>query len=154
MSITTPHIHLQNWQTFEVEPTGEKNDVCDCCDSKTQHHWGFVHFEDSTIASYFVRWAIGLPDHGAWFNLVVGQWGNDADPTKRSHVALEFKLINRGPNFIVRNSSEANQDFSEIASSGSLRDDIIGTDLAPHIFAIIDAVYMSENMKDIRDWSQ
>lgn len=154
MSITTPHIHLQNWQTFEVEPTGEKNDVCDCCDSKTQHHWGFVHSDASTIAAYFVRWAIDRPDHGAWFNIIIGPWGEKSDPAYRTHVSLEFKLIHGQPNFMVQNSNEAIQDFRSVAGNGSLRDDIIGTELAPHIFAIIDAVYMSENLKEIRDWSQ
>lgn len=149
----TPYIHLNNWQKLQVESTGAKNGLCDCCGTQTQHDWGFVHFENSTIASYFVSWTVGRPDHGAWFDLLIGQWGGESDPSQRNHVALEFLLLNGNPNFMVRNSNEANRKFTSLAHYETLRDDIIGTTLAPHIFAITDALYMSEYLQEIRSWS-
>lgn len=144
---------MNDWQALEVEATGAKNGLCECCKTETQHHWGFVHFDNSTIASYFVKWTKKRPDHGAWFDLLIGEWGKHGNPAKRTHIALEFLLIDGKPNFIVRNSEDANQDYSSVAINGSLRDEIIGTGSASHIFAITDAIYMSDKVQEIRGWS-
>jgi hypothetical protein len=43
---------------------------------------------------------------------------------------------------------------SSLASKALLRSDVIGTALAAELFAIVDAVYMSDSVDEVRLWSR
>ncbi len=78
------------WQNYQIEPTGKDSGHCNCCQTKTQKIWGFIHQEEITIAAYFVGWTIDSPDHGATFDLILGSWGEGTSSTDRAHAALNF----------------------------------------------------------------
>lgn len=148
----TPFVHLRDWQAFEVEPTGSTSGFCECCGTNTSHRWGFIHHASDTVASYFVKWTDNTPNHGAWFDLIIGPWGHGTYPKNRAHIAMEFLSIEGRPNFMVRNSDEAEQNYNSIAQITLSRKDVIGTPFAPHIFALTDAIYMSDELEHVRAW--
>jgi hypothetical protein len=54
-----------------------RNDVasCDCCGNASTTVWGYVEQGEDVVAAYFIHWAVGQPDNGANFDLIVGRWG-------------------------------------------------------------------------------
>lgn len=139
-------------QDFEVEETGIGGGTCDCCGSTTVRVWGFVHRKEKTISAYFVTWAKGNPHHGARFDLVLGPWGSSATETDRYVVALDFRLLENGPEFIVADAQVRSASMAALATTALQRSDVIGTPLAPHVFAVVDAVYMSAGVEEVRSW--
>jgi hypothetical protein len=60
--------------------------------------WGFVHGPTDPTAAYFVQWAIGrVTEHGANFDRILGQWGEEVGAADRSLVALAYRLTDTGP---------------------------------------------------------
>lgn len=122
-----------------VEPVGESQGHCDCCGKTTRRVWGWVHRDDTTLAAYFVGWTEGMPDHGVAFDLALGRWGEGSGPNDRQAAALDYRHDANA--FMVVDASGRTADRPEIASSALSRADVIGTQLAPQIFAIADAIY-------------
>lgn len=142
-----------NWQDLDLEQTGSSQGHCDCCGTQTQRIWGFVNSRETTVAAYYVGWTVGKPDHGAVYDLIIGKWGDNTSEVDRTHVALDFTLIEEKPNFIVVNATNRSSDYSSVAHSGFLREEVIGTPIAEQVFAIVDAIYMSQGMNEIRSWT-
>jgi hypothetical protein len=142
-----------NWQEYEIEQTGSSNGHCDCCGFKTERVWGFVHHGDITLAAYFVGWTAEKPDHGATFDLVIGKWGDTTSKKDRYSVALDYRFFAQGSSFMVVNSDERTADYSSISSVCLARSDVIGTPLAKQVFTIVDAIYMSSELEEVRAWT-
>jgi hypothetical protein len=86
-------------EALVVEPTGT-NDYgpCACCGNSSRCVWGFIHAPVGTLASYFVHWTLNrVPDHGANFDLILGNWGDDATADDRYLVSLAYRLCEDGP---------------------------------------------------------
>lgn len=89
-------------EALQVEPTGA-NDFgsCQCCGNNSRCVWGFIHRPQGPLASYFVHWTLNrVADHGANFDLIIGQWGDRATARDRSLVSLAYRLIEGGPQFM------------------------------------------------------
>ena len=127
---------------LEVEPDGA-NDTgpCDCCGHQSRCVWGFVHAAGETIASYFVHWTLGrVREHGANVDLIIGRWGEQTSARDRVLVALEYRLLESGPAFMVRDSGDRQVASSELVGRALARAAVVGRPIAERAFSIADAV--------------
>ncbi len=143
-----------DWRDFEIEESGAAGGHCGCCGATTKRVWGFVHRDGKTVAAYFVAWTQGKPDHGAKFELILGKWGESATKDDRYSVALDFRLIDGAPQFMVVDALDRATSGSPLVGTALKRSDVIGTSLAPQVFAVVDAVYMSDGVGEVRHWSE
>ena len=76
--------------TFQVEPTGEKNHACECCDQASRAVLGVIHGSDGIVAAYFAHWTVGqiTTAHPGNFDLVIGRFDDASAPADRRAVAM------------------------------------------------------------------
>jgi hypothetical protein len=129
-------------ETLRVEPTDSGNfGPCACCGSETRRVWGFVHSPSGTAAAYFVQWAVGrVADHGALFDLILGDWGEGAAAADRVLVTLDYRLTETGPAFMVIDSAGRPAARSELVGRALARADVVGQPVAGQAFPVADAV--------------
>jgi hypothetical protein len=128
-----------------LEPGGSTDAVCDCCGLQSRTVTGFVYRSGEAAAAYFVHWTIGDVDgHGAHFDLIIGKWGEGANPSDRHAVALEFRRTENGPAFMVIDASTRPAGRSDLVGAALRRDDVVGTSLATTAFNIVDAVWAQD----------
>jgi hypothetical protein len=133
---------------FSIEESGSNDHgPCECCGNNSRTVWGFVHQGGRTVAAYFVQWTLTrIQDHGANFDLVVGEWGDETSPTDRQVVAVELRIIDGGPQFMVIDAADRQAAMSEnLAASSLRRDQVIGTPLAAEVFAMLDAIWLGDS---------
>lgn len=141
-------------QRLEIEPTGESTGHCDCCGSTTKRVWGFVHRDGDTVGAYFIGWAEGRPDHGASIELILGKWGEAATRQERYVVALDCRIIETSPQFMVVDAQGRLPSADDLAASALKRSEVIDTPLAPQVFALVDAIYGGDpRLEEVRNWS-
>ena len=144
-----------DWRSFETEQTGASVGHCDCCGSTTKRVWGLIHLDDVTVAAYFVGWAEQRPDHGAAFDLILGKWGDSAAREDRYAVALDYRIVESSAQFMVVDAENRRTSTSELVGAVLKRSDVIGTALAPQVFAIVDAIWMGDpRLEELRTWSR
>lgn len=131
---------------LQVEPAGAQDSVrCECCQHDTRRVWGYVHGSERTEAAYFVHWTLGgVRDHGANFDLIVGRWGEGAEPSDRVAVALELRVLHNGPSFMVIDATQRDFSSSDLVGRVLSRAEVIGTPLAQHVFDILDAIWLQD----------
>ena len=141
-----------DWRAFEIEEAGAAGGHCACCGMTTKRVWGFVRRNGEAVGAYFVAWTQGKPDHGATFDLIVGNWGASGANEDRYSVALDYRLIDGAPQFTVVDALNRATSGSILVGTALKRSDVIGSPLAPQLFAIVDAVYMSDSAGEVRHW--
>ena len=142
-----PSIAVSAAPGYKVEPTSERvRAVCTCCGNPTRRVWGFVHLRDGdTRAAYFVTWTPGRPDHGAEVDLALGPWGNSASPADRIAVAVDCRLDEQGPEFMVVDTPPDSPAAGvNVAGRALKRDEVVGTALAGEVFGLIDALWVQD----------
>src|SRR5262245_60871494 len=150
-----PNDQPVDWRSFEVEQSGASNGHCDCCGSTTKRVWGLIHRDGAAVTVYIVGWAEQRPDHGAKFDLILGKWGASATKQDRYAVALDYRIVQGSPQFMVVDAQDRLTAGGELAESALKRSEIIGTPLAPRVYALIDAIYMGDpRLDEIRTWQQ
>ena len=132
---------------LEIEPTGESGGYRDCSGNHSKTVWGFVHRRQAeTIAAYFVQWTVGgsLADHPANIDLVYGRWGDGASPNDRRAISLVHFEDDGVPGIMVIDAKKRSVATSGLAGEAMARDDVVGTDLATNVFAIVDAILVQD----------
>lgn len=143
-----------DWRLFQVEQSGGSTGHCDCCGTTTKRVWGIVERDGIAVAAYFVGWTVGKPDHGATFDLILGEWGEGATAQNRSAVALDFRANDGSHQFMVVDAKMRITSGSDLADRALARSDVIGNSLAPQVFAVVDAVYFGDQALDeLRQWT-
>jgi hypothetical protein len=129
-------------ELLRVEPTDSRDSgPCECCGANTRRVWGFVHGAAGPIAAYFVQWAVGrVAGHGANFDLILGRWGEGTAAADRSLVALEYRLTDTGPAFMVIDAAGRPAGGSELVGRTLARGEVVGRPLAQEAFRVVDAV--------------
>ena len=96
---------------------------------------------------------MGRPDHGAAFDLVVGSWGEEATSSDRYSVCLDYRTTADGSAFMVVEKPETADALSDLARGSLRRSEVVGTPFAAQIFAIVDAIYMTDlHLQEITNW--
>lgn len=132
---------------FTAEPDGSHDHgPCPCCGSTSRTVWGYLTGDGRTAGVYYVHWTVGRVDHGANFDIVIGRWGEGSSPADRSNIAVAFRLMPEGPQFMVVDAGGR-----PLARRGSLaanslrRDQVIGTPVATEVFAMLDAIWVQDH---------
>jgi hypothetical protein len=106
------------------------------------------------VAAYFAGWAEQRPDHGASFDLILGKWGASATKHDRYTVALDYRIVEGSPQFMIVDAQSRLTSGSDLADSTLKRCDVIGTPLASKVFALVDTIYMGDpRLGELRTWA-
>ena len=143
-----------DWRAFDIEQSGTAVGHCECCGTDTERVWGLVRRAGEPVSAFFIAWTRAKPDHGAAFDLILGKWGEGATKDDRYAVALDFRLIEGVPKFMVVDAVERATSGSPLVGTSMMRSDLIGTPLADQVFALIDAIYLSQSASEVRSWSE
>lgn len=143
-----------DWREFEIEESGAAEGRCDCCGTTTKRVWGVVRRSGESVGAYFVAWTQGKPDHGAKFDLILGKWGDSASKSDRYSAALDFRLVEGAPQFMVVDAENRAISESPLVGTALKRVEVVGTPIAAQVFAVVDAVYMSNSANEVRGWSE
>jgi hypothetical protein len=81
-----------------------------------------------------------VPDHGANFDLIIGDWGERATAKDRSLVSLAYRLFDHGPEFMVIDGHDRPAAKNELVGYVLRREDVIGKPIAKQAFEIVDAI--------------
>jgi hypothetical protein len=132
---------------FTIEKLGDSRGHCDCCGRDSRSVWGLVNEGEATVAAYWMRWTEGhLDEVGANLDMVLGRWGEGATPKDRFAVALVHRNQDDGtPSLMVIDAPGRPVADGALAALGLCRDEVIGTPLAPQVFALVDAIYEQDD---------
>ncbi len=134
--------------TIDVDPEGTKDHgPCECCGNMSRTVWGYLHEDGAAVAVYFVQWTLSrVGDHGANFDLIIGKWGEQSSLEDRSVVAVALRWVPEGPQFMVIDAAERpSAQSKDLAAWAKRRDEVIGTPLAPRVFAMLDAIWLGDS---------
>lgn len=132
---------------FAIEPMGSRDfGPCECCGTNSRSVWGTVSRDGGAEAAYFVHWTLGeARQRGATFRVVLGKWGDRTTRDDRFSVALELRLTDHGPQFMVRDSQPRPGEQDDLAGRYLRRDEVIGMPLAERVFSLVDLVWTRDS---------
>ena len=113
---------------------------CDCCGCETRTIWGALADDKRTLAIYYVSWTAGSKEHLPNFDLIVGPWGEGTSPSDRMLVSLVYHPIRN--EFMVIDGRGAR--YVKLCARALVREEVIGTSLAAEVFALVDALWLTE----------
>ena len=133
---------------LKVEPSGSSDHgPCECCGNRSRTVWGSLLVGARAVALYYVQWTLTrVHDHGANFDLVLGDWRTDATSQQRCLVAVAYRVVDGRPQFMVIDAE--NRPLGKeggLAANALRRDQVIGTPLAREVFAMLDAIWLGDN---------
>ncbi|RAQ04258.1 hypothetical protein DPR02_26770 [Burkholderia cepacia] len=131
-------------ESIHAYPGEESTFNCACCGGETRRITGELHQDDSVVGVYFVQWATGRPDHPPIIDLVLGDWGESAGPADRVLVSLIYIPREGGGPVSIVNAAERRVDISDLFEFALAREQVIGTPLAPLVFQMIDALWITD----------
>lgn len=141
------------WQDLSLELLDSSGSKCECCESETRRVWGLVRDPAGPLASYFVTWTVGLQDHHAAFDLIIGKWGEGAIADNRAAVSLRFGISTQGPGFYLVDATDQRISDSGLVGRSLTRSEVIKTSLAGHCFVIADAILRKDpRIAELREW--
>jgi hypothetical protein len=106
--------------------------------------WGDVSATGQTLAVYYVQWTVGSPDHNPNFDLIIGAWGEEADPGQRTLVSLMYQPGPAGGGFMIIDGEGRPADSRTLCGRALKRAEVIGTPLAKQVFQLIDAIWLHD----------
>jgi len=128
--------------SWELEPGGTNDLACECCGQRSRTIDGFLHEDGATRAAYLVHWTRGhVSEKGANVDLIIGRWGEDAGRDERFVVSLVY---HQEAGFTVIDSAGRPAAESSLAARALARKEVIGTDLAADVFAMVDVVWLRD----------
>ncbi|MFC5500217.1 hypothetical protein ACFPOE_21925 [Caenimonas terrae] len=100
--------------------------------------------EALTLAVYFVQWTLGAPEHTPNIDLVLGKWGDGVEAQERVLVSLLYRPAPSGGSFMVIDGEGRHSNRQAICGRGLGRAEVIGTPLAGEVFALVDAIWLTD----------
>lgn len=132
----TPHIAATPWN--------ESGGVCDCCGRTSKTIWGDLATTESALAVYYVSWTVAAPEHEPKIDLIVGAWGDGADPESRILVSLLFRPAADGGSFMVVDADDRLTSYRTLCGRAMRRAEIVGRPLGEEIFALVNALWAGD----------
>lgn len=117
---------------------------CDCCGNVSRTVRGYLHRETGdTEAAYLVQWTLGnVEEHGANFDLIIGEWGEGTTKSDRRAVAMKLRWIEGEPQLMFIDAASRPVAESDLVGGALTREDVIGTSIAQQAFDIIDEIWL------------
>ena len=117
---------------------------CSDCGQKTRRIWGYVYRSGIATAAYYIEWTPSHPQRDAAFDLIIGKWGENTDPSDRQAVSVAFRVLGTGPAFMVQDPSVRRIGSSSLASSALTRAEVVDQPSAADVFQICDSIYLAD----------
>lgn len=141
--MTADALHAEFWD--------QSGGHCDCCGNQTCTIWGGLSDASGARAAYFVRWTVGQPQHLPYVDLILGLWGEGTGPQDRVLVSLCYRPQPGGGSFMVVSATGRPGDDRKLCGRALEREEVIGTPLAQEVFALADALWLTEpRIADVR----
>jgi hypothetical protein len=129
---------------FTVTPWSNSSSTCACCGRRTNTVWGDVSAQGAALAVYYVQWTAEAPEHDVNIDLVIGAWGEGTAPTDRFLASLLYRPSSEGGSFMVTDGRSRLPTKQDLCSRAMDRAEVIGTPLAHEVFALLDALWLSD----------
>ena len=135
-----------------VTPWKESSGACDCCGKTSKTIWGEVFTPEEKLAVYYAQWTVGSAEYFPNIDLVLGRWGQEADPKQRILVSLTHRPGRDGGGFMVIDSEERPANDPELCGRTLERAEVIGTFLAEEVFQLVDIIWLQDSrIEDVKD---
>lgn len=125
-------------------PWEESSGTCDCCGNTSKTIWGDVSTPQQGVATYYVQWTVGSAEHFPNIDLIIGRWGDDADPAQRILVSLMYRPGRNGGSFMVIDSERRPANDPRLCGRALKRVEVIGTPLAKEVFQLVDCIWLQD----------
>jgi len=125
-------------------PWNESTATCDCCGRPSKTIWGSLSTNDKTLAVYYIHWTVNAPEHSANIDVLVGEWGEGKTAQNRVLVSLLFQPSPGGGAFMVVDGPGRPADSRDLCERALRRAEVVGTPLAQEVFALVDAIWLTE----------
>ena len=140
--ISIPHLPEMALE-YDIENQTELG-PCPDCGKRTKRVWGYVYRSDVAHAAYFIEWTPLHPQKDAIFDLIIGNWGENAGPSDRQAVSVAFRVLDNGPSFMVQDASARRIGSSPLISQALNRSEVVGQTIAAVVFEICDSIYLAD----------
>jgi hypothetical protein len=124
-----------------IEPGELFSSTSACCSSETRTLSGFVYSGDAAFGAYWGTGAVGRPDHGASFDLILGSWGQAACGDRRG-VSVAFRSCPEG-GFMVTDASPRLRS-SDLVDVAMTRQDVVSGPWAATAFKALDSIWLQD----------
>jgi hypothetical protein len=125
-------------------PWSESLGTCVCCGRTSKKIWGDLSANGSTLAVYFVQWTLSAPEHSPNIDVVIGTWGDDAQPQTRALVSLLFRPASNGGSFMVIDAQDRLASMQDLCGRAMRRVEVVSTPLAQEVFTLVDAIWLTD----------
>lgn len=127
---------------YQIEMDKQRTSHCSCCGNLTRTVWGFIYKDGDAFAIYYVIWTMAhIAEHGATFQLVLGDYKEGSRAEKRSLAELLYRPGESGGFMVVDAVADPT---STLYKQGIPRNAIIGTPLAQICFDLVDAIWLQD----------
>ena len=132
---------------LRIAPEGSTDlGPCADCGQMNRRVYGFVYLDENAYAVYYVHWTLNrITTHGARFDVLFGEWGEDATPDDRYHVALDYGMSGNEPGFRIVDADTSSSTLRKLAATACRREDILGSTIAKRAFEVIDAIWLQDD---------
>ena len=126
---------------LEIDPS-ESADLgpCPCCGNMGRSVWGYVSRDKNARAVYYARWIDKHLDRGVQIIVSIGFWGESSKSDMRRQVAVECRMGEGRPNFMIVDAASMPWGDKELLGKGLNRQDVMESQLKDEIFTIVDQV--------------
>jgi hypothetical protein len=130
--------------TLELDGTKDFG-PCECCGHDSRKVWGFVYRDGDAHAIYYVEWTLGgVAQHGAYFDIVLGEFGGASRVSDRTAVSLEFRHTDKGPGFMLIDASSRPIASNSLVGKAMSREQALDTPISVEAFNIVDAIWLQD----------
>jgi len=127
---------------FSIEPSKSyDSEPCVCCGDVSRCVVGYTWRNGVPLAAYYVHWTLDhVREHGAHFDLILGEWGDSTTAQDRFAVSLDYRLLEGERGFMVIDAQPRAIAENVLVGRALDRSDIVGRPIAQDIFALCDAI--------------
>ena len=118
---------------------------CEHCGHNSRVVTGYISRDGRTRAAYFVHWTLGISEHPANFDLIIGEWGDTASPAQRFAVSLLYRNDAEQRFFTVIDATGRLIDTPDMVDRALTRLQVVGTPLATEVFELVDFILLNDS---------
>jgi hypothetical protein len=124
-----------------IDP-GESADLgaCPCCGNMGRSAWGYVSKNGAARALYYARWIDKHHDRGVQFLVSVGSWGETSNVSMRRMVAIDCRMGDGRPTFMVLDATKVPDADEALMGKGLSREQVLADPLKDEVLPMVDQV--------------
>lgn len=123
---------------------GKHTHMCHCCGSTPKLSGGGLENEERIIAIYLLEWTVAQPSHVPMLDLIMGPWGDAADPASRMLASLSYSASTAGGQFNVIDSVSRPANIPNVCGRALTRNEILGTTKAAELSWLLESLTRTE----------